>query len=266
MFHKTHDGLNLYYEVQGTVSAPKTIVFLNGLSQSTIAWILTTPHFKENYRIILLDFIFQGQSDKTGECRSFDEHAKDVLGLLDELKIQKVILAGLSYGSLVAQHFAVLFPQRLEKLVLISTFAHKTPYYDAIELAWWRALELGGYPLMLDIMLPSVLSEEYFKNPLIPIEMMKQARQEVNGEKEALFKLMQATKDREDYRVELQKIKTPTLVIQGEKDLLLPVHMAAEVAKNIPNSEFKIILGAGHTLNLEAIPQMSKEIKDFIGK
>lgn len=265
MFCKTNDGLNLYYEVQGNISAPKTIVFLNGLSQSTIAWILTTPYFKD-YRIVLLDFIFQGQSDKSGESRNFDQHAKDVTRVLDEIKIEKVILAGLSYGSLVAQHFAVLYPQRLEKLVLISTFAHKTPYYDAVELAWWRALELGGYPLMLDIMLPSVLSEEYFKNPLIPIEMMKQARQEVNGEKEALFKLMQATKARPDYREELRKIKTPTIVIQGEKDLLLPVHMAAEVSKNIPNSQFKIISGAGHTLNLEAIPQMSKEMKDFIEK
>ena len=262
---KTHDGLNLYYEVQGNVSAKTTIVFLNGLSQSTIAWILTTPHFKE-YRVVLMDFIFQGQSDKTGESRSFNQHAKDVTRVLDEIKAEKVILAGLSYGSLVAQHFAVLFPERLEKLVLISTFAHKTPYYDAIELAWWRALELGGYPLMLDIMLPSVLSEEYFKNPLIPIDLMKQARQDVNGEKEALFKLMQATKARPDYRGELQKIKIQTLVIQGEKDLLLPVHMASEVAKNIPGSEFKIIPGAGHTLNLEAIPQMSKEIKAFIEK
>lgn len=266
MLCKTNDGLNLYYEVQGNVSAPKTIVFLNGLSQSTIAWILTTPHFKDNYRIILLDFIFQGQSDKTGNSRSFDQHAKDVLCVLDEVKADKVILAGLSYGSLVAQHLAVLFPQRLEKLILLSTFAHKTPYYDAIEFAWWRALELGGYPLMLDIMLPSVLSEDYFKNPLIPIEMMKQARQEVNGEKEALFKLMQATKERADYRYELQKIKTPTVVIQGEKDLLFPIHMAAEVAKNIKDSQLKIIPGAGHTLNLEAISQMNKEIKDFIEK
>ena len=44
------------------------------------------------------------------------------------------------------------------------------------------------------------------------------------------------------------------------------LHMAAEVAKNISGSEFKIIPGAGHTLNLEAVPQMSKEIKDFISK
>lgn len=265
MICKTHDNLNLYYEVHGNMQSERTIVFLNGLSQSTVSWILTIPSFKNDFKIVLLDFIFQGQSDKSGEWRDFNIHAKDVLAVIDELKLSKVILAGLSYGSLVAQHFAVLYPQRLEKLILISTFAHKTPYYDAIEHAWWRALELGGYPLMLDIMLPSVLSEDYFKNPLIPIDLMKQARQEVNGEKEALFKLMEATKRRDDFRPELRKIKTPTLVLQGEKDLLLPVHLANEVQKNISGSQLAVIPMAGHTLNLEAVPQMCAAIKQFIG-
>lgn len=264
MICKTKDNLNIYYEVQGNLNAANTIVFLNGLSQSTLSWILTTPFFKDDYKIVLLDFIFQGQSDKSGEWRNFDKHASDTLKVLDELKLDKVILAGLSYGSLVAQHFSVLYPQRVQKLILLSTFAHKTPYYDAIELAWGRALEVGGYALMLDIMLPSVLSEEYFKNPLIPIELMKQARQEVNGEKEALLKLMKATKEREDYRIELKKINIPTLIIQGEKDLLFPPHMAVEVSKNIKDSVLKIIPGAGHTLNLEAVPTMCKLMKEFI--
>jgi 3-oxoadipate enol-lactonase len=265
MFCKTHDGLNIYYEIHGDLTSKKTLVFLNGLSQSTLSWILALPSFKKDHRIVLLDFIFQGQSDKAGEYRSFDQHAADVVKVLDAVGVDKVILAGLSYGSLVAQHFAVLYPERLEKLILISTFAHKTPYYDAIEHAWWRALELGGYPLMLDIMLPSVLSEDYFKNPLIPIELMKQARQEVNGEAEALFKLMQATKERPDYRKELNKITKPTLVIQAEKDLLLPVHLAQEVSNNIKDSILKVIPRAGHTLNLEAVPQMCAEIRSFIG-
>lgn len=264
MFAKTTDHLNIYYEVQGNLNSEKTLVFLNGLSQSTLSWILTTPFFKADYKIVLIDFIFQGQSDKSGDWRTFDQHARDVKSVLDLLGIQKVHLAGLSYGSLVGQHFAVLYPDYLKKLILISTFAHKTAYYDAIELAWWRALELGGYSLMLDIMLPSVLSEDYFKNPLIPIELMKQARQEVNGEKEAMFKLMQATKEREDFRPELQKIKTPTIIIQGEKDLLLPVHMAEEVAKNIPGSKLKVIPAAGHTLNLECIPLVAKEMLEFL--
>jgi 3-oxoadipate enol-lactonase len=264
MFCKTTDNLNIYFEVQGDENAKETVVFLNGLSQSTISWILTTPHFKNDYRIILIDFIFQGQSDKTGEWRSFDTHARDVVSVLDYLKIDKAIVAGLSYGSLVAQHLAINHGNRISKLLLISTFAHKTPYYDAIELSWWRALEFGGYNLMLDIMLPSVLSENYFLNPLIPIDLMKQTRQEANEDKQALFKLMRATKERVDYRPELKKITVPTMIIQGEKDLLLPVHMANEVAKAIPNSQFKVIPLVGHTLNLEAVPQMVKAMKDFI--
>lgn len=264
MFCKTTDNLNIYFEVQGNENAKETLVFLNGLSQSTVSWILTTPYFKNDYRIVLIDFIFQGQSDKTGEWRSFDTHARDVVSVLDYLKIDKAIIAGLSYGSLVAQHLAINHGNRISKLLLISTFAHKTPYYDAIELSWWRALEFGGYNLMLDIMLPSILSENYFLNPLIPIDLMKQTRQEANEDKQALFKLMRATKERVDYRPELKKITVPTIVIQGEKDLLLPVHMAGEVAKAIPNSQFKVIPHVGHTLNLEAVPQMVAIIKDFL--
>ncbi len=264
MFCKTTDNLNIYFEVQGNENAKETLVFLNGLSQSTVSWILTTPYFKNDYRIVLIDFIFQGQSDKSGEWRSFDTHARDVVSVFDYLKIDKAIVAGLSYGSLVAQHLAINHGNRISKLLLISTFAHKTPYYDAIELSWWRALEFGGYNLMLDIMLPSVLSENYFLNPLIPIDLMKQTRQEANEDKQALFKLMRATKERIDYRPELKKITVPTIVIQGEKDLLLPVHMAGEVAKAIPNSQFKVIPHVGHTLNLEAVPQMVKTMKDFI--
>src|ERR1700739_165675 len=141
MLYKTSDNLNLYYEVTGNTESQKTLVFLNGLSQSTIAWGLVIPYFKKDYKIVLLDFILQGQSDKNSEKRDFDQHATDVKNLLSELHIKKVVIIGLSYGSLVAQHFALLFPAQTEKLILMSTFAHKTPYFEAIEIAWGRALE-----------------------------------------------------------------------------------------------------------------------------
>jgi 3-oxoadipate enol-lactonase len=263
MFFTTKSGQNLYYETQtGNTESAKTIVLLNGLSQSTVAWILTNPFFK-GYNLVNLDFIFQGKSSKTGEWKDFDSHAEDVAGLLANLRIKKAVIAGLSYGSLVAQHFALKYPELTEKLVLMSSFAHKTPYYDAIETAWWRALETGGYSLLLDVMLPTVLSEEYFRNPLIPIELMKQARQETNEDAAALLKLMRATKLRGDFREELKKIKAPTLVIHGEKDLLFPLHMGKTVAENIPGAKFEVISGAGHTLNLEAVPQMCSLITAF---
>lgn len=264
MICKTNDNLNLYYKILGNENASDTVVFLNGLTQSTDSWILMLPYFKDNYKILLLDLIFQGQSDKADTWRDFDTHAKDVKALLDHENTKSVHLVGISYGSLVAQHFAVLFAGYLKKLVLISTFAHKTPYYEAIELSWWRALEIGGYNLMLDIMLPSVLSEGYFSNPLVSIANLKKGRQDLNLNAEAIFNLMRATRERKDFRKDLNKIKVPTLVIQGEKDMLLPVHLAEEVHKNIKNSKLTVVKNAGHTLNLEHVGEVSVSISEFL--
>jgi 3-oxoadipate enol-lactonase len=264
MFAKTKDGLNIYYEIKGNLDASESILFLNGLSQATVSWYFMLPCFEEKYRLILMDFIFQGQSDKTGEWRTFDQHAEDVVAVLNATNTSKAIVIGISYGSLVAQHLAVNHSEYVSKLILLSTFAHKTPYFEVIEHAWWNALEIGGYSLMFDIMLPNVLSEEYFKNPLIPVDTLRKIRQESNQSKEALFKLMTATKNRGDYRSELKKIKVPTLVIHGERDNLITSSMGIEVANHIPNAQLKIIPHAGHTLNMEKINEVCVEILKFL--
>ncbi len=264
MICKTTDQLDLYYEVQGRPDAQKTLVFLNGLTQSTLAWGLMTPYFKNDFRIVLMDFIFQGQSSKNSDWRNFDQHAEDVRQVLEKDGIHSAVIIGISYGSLVAQHFALRYPALCNRLVLLSTFAHKTPYYEAIELSWWRALEIGGYNLMLDIMLPSVLSESYFARPVIPIQAMKEARKDINQNTEAIFNLMRATKERGDSRKELEKIAIPTLIVQGEKDLLLPVHLAQEVQRHLPGSKLVIIKNAGHTLNLEHVSEVASVIRDFL--
>jgi 3-oxoadipate enol-lactonase len=264
MKYRTHDGYDLFYEVYNVESKLTPIVFLNGLSQSTVAWILCLPYFKER-PVILLDFIFQGQSDKHAEkVRNFDEHALDVFNLINHLNYTRIHLAGISYGSLVAQNFALNHSGYLDKLILISSFAHKTPFYEAIELSWHRALEFGGYPLMLDVMLPFVLSENYFSNPLIPIDLMKQGRADLNNDPEALRKLMVATRERPDFRTLLNKINNPTLVIHGEMDLLFPVHMGEMVSKCIPDSNFLVINKFGHTLNLEAPLKLAEAINNHL--
>ena len=145
MYCKTKDNKNIYFELKGNLSSTQTIIFLNGLSQTTLAWGLVTPYFEKEYKILLIDFIFQGQSDNEGEVRDFNMHSTDVLSIMENLSVDNPIIVGLSYGSLVAQHFAVLYPEKLKKMILISTFAHKTPYYEAIELSWMNALKFGGY-------------------------------------------------------------------------------------------------------------------------
>jgi 3-oxoadipate enol-lactonase len=265
MLHKLPDTTELYFELQGNPDSDTTLVFLNGLSQSTLSWAAIAPAFYEKYRVLLLDLVFQGQSGTAGKFRSYDEHAADVFHLLNAQVKGKIILCGLSYGSAVAQHLIVNYPGAFTGAVLLSTFAHNTALFNAIGESWISALHAGGYPLMLDIMLPVVLGRSYFEKPLIPITTLKEARIGRDLSNDGLLKLMEATNVRGDYRKKLENVKVPVLVVQGEEDLLIPPSIAKEVADHIPGAGFIIIEKAGHTLNLEAIPQVISILKKFIG-
>lgn len=60
----TEDGKSIFYEIQGNPNAQEVVLFLNGLTQTADNWGLVTPYFKSHYRILLLDLIFQGRSEK----------------------------------------------------------------------------------------------------------------------------------------------------------------------------------------------------------
>ena len=117
---------------------------------------------------------------------------------------------------------------------------------------------------MLDILLPTVLGKSYFEKPLIPIQTLKEARIGRALLNDSLLKLMEATNVRSDYRKNLNAVKIPVVVAQGEEDVLIPPAIAKEVADHIPGSEFIVIEKAGHTLNLEAIPQVISLVKKVI--
>ena len=263
MYILNNKGQELYFDLLNFNSDLPIVLFLNGLSQTTESWSLIVNRFINHYRIVLLDFVFQGKSSHDGEWKNFDEHAEDVYLIVEHLKIDKFNLVGISYGSLVGQNFAVNYPHKLNTITLLSTFANKSQYYNVIENSWEKALDKGGAELLFDVMLPFVLSDNYFNNPLIPIEVITSAKKNLN-QTISLSKLMKATINRDDYRKELNKIKIPTLILHGEKDLLFPVSFGLEVSNNIPNSVFIVIQNVGHTLNLEGIDEVYFNIKKFI--
>jgi 3-oxoadipate enol-lactonase len=266
LIHQLPDGQTLYFELQGNADAETTLVFLNGLSQSTLAWAGIAPAFYNDHRVILLDLVFQGQSSKAEQFRSYDAHAADVADLLKIHGKGKLFLCGISYGSAVSQHLLVNHPEFVSGAVLLSTFAHNPALFNAIGESWKSALIAGGYPLMLDVMLPTVLGKSYFEKPLIPIETLKESRIARELSTDSLLKLMRATEERGDYRPFLGKINKPVIVVQGQEDLLIPPAIAKEVADAIPGAAFEVIANAGHTLNLEAIPQVVQLLKNFLRK
>ncbi len=266
MYFQLNDGLNVYYEVLSCTDIPDAewIIWLNGLTQSTLSWKLTTPYFEKTHNQVLVDFIFQGQSDAGTTFRTFEQHAQDIFYLTEHLNLEKIHIAGISYGGAVALRFMHHFPEKIKSSILISTFAYKTSYFEAIGELWKNCLLIGGYKHLIDAILPFGLGSSYFENPIIPIEILKNNRLNQMLKPENILALMKATEISENYLPTITNNPTKTLIIHGEEDILCPVQFGKDIQKVLPNSQLVVIPKAGHTLNLEAVPQLANHIHHFI--
>ncbi|MCS7075765.1 MAG: alpha/beta hydrolase [Bacteroidia bacterium] len=266
MYLTLPDKALLYYEVLpcATLSDAQWIVWLNGLTQSTISWKLTIPYFEKTHHQLLVDFIFQGQSSAADKFRTFEQHAADIFTLLEHLNIDKVHVSGISYGGAVALRMMHLYPQKINTAILISTFAYKTPFFEAIGEMWRKALMIGGYEHLIDVILPIGLGSSYFENPIIPIEVLRNNRINQQLKPENILALMQATADSGNYLPQISGSMIKTLIVHGEEDFLCPPKFGQVLHKVLPNSKFVVIPKAGHTLNLEAVPKLSDHILNFI--
>jgi len=262
MFFKLSNGNQLFYELTGPEQG-ETILCLNGLSQTTAAWKAMREALGSQYRFLVLDLIFQGQSDKDSSYLSLEGHAENVIDLLSSLQLNKVHLLGISFGGFVAQRIMALYPNRVNKAILLATFAHKSPRFRHIEKALHAAINIGGLELMIQVMYPLALSEKLYKNPPLPIEILIELTLELN-ETQAIQKLMDAVLNFDDYRKNLENIEIPTLVIHGEDDAFCAASLGQELANSLQNSVFKVIPKAGHTLNVEAVIQITDYIRKFL--
>lgn len=123
----------IHYEEYGQ---GKPIVVLNGIMMSCGSWAEFVEPFSAHNRLILLDMLDQGKSDKMDGPFSQALLAEVVPALLDYLQLDKVNLLGISYGGEVAQRFAVKYGDRIERLVLFNTTSRTGPWLKDIGDGW----------------------------------------------------------------------------------------------------------------------------------
>ncbi len=250
----------VYYELHTNPSRP-TLVFIGGLTQSTMSWTGVIAGLKNDFQCLTLDLIFQGQSDEYSEYLTFEQHAEVVHELCLSLNLLNYTPVGISYGGAVAMRLMTHYNSHIPKSVLISTFAHKPKHFEAIGESWLAALQKGGYEMFSEVLMPWALGKSYYENPLIPLEVLKQLRQNFPMSVSRLQKLVMATAVSQDYRDNLKTFKNPVLLIFGEEDLITTPEMGQEIFKNLPTAKWVLIAKKGHTLNLEAVQELVNEIK-----
>ena len=255
------NSININYELEGR---GPVVVFINGLTMTTAGWAYQMKPFTDCYSVLRYDCRGQGASDKPSEEYSQEIHTEDLYQLLRALDINRAHIIGLSNGGMIAQHFALKYPEMTGALVLVDTCSYVGKLLELTVLSWIRATEIGGNDLRYDVLLPQVFSESFIENNEELIKAMKEFSSEINTT-EAVINLAKASMNH-DLRDHVSEIKSPTLIIAGEEDILIPIKYSRVLNEQIENSELVIIKDCAHVPPIEKPEEFNSIVLDFLHK
>lgn len=239
------NGKRVYYEDHGQ---GRPIVLLNGIMMSCASWNVFIEPFAENNRLILVDFLDQGKSDRMDDRAPYDQQIQVELvhALLDHLRLDKVCLVGISYGGEVAQQFALRYGDRLERLLLFNTTARTGPWLGDIGDAWnYAADDPDAYYLTT---IPVIYSPGFYLRENAWLNQRRERLRPVFSDPNFIEPMIRLTNSARNYDVSarLHEISAPTLVVSCQQDYLTPMDEQEYIARHIPNSHRVILPNCGH--------------------
>jgi pimeloyl-ACP methyl ester carboxylesterase len=244
--------VRLHYEVTGTGDP---LLMVMGLGASSASWAPELlSELARSFQIIVYDNRGTGQSDKPDVPYSLEMFAADAVAVLDELKLPRVHLFGVSMGGMIAQEIALRYGARLRTLTLgCTTCGGKNAVPPPPESAQLLTAPRDGLS-DADVIRrgwPLAYTPEYIKTHRAELEASI-PRLLVNPTPTFIFKRhLNATYQLKTYE-RLPQIATPTLVITGAVDVLMPARNSEILAERIPDAKLYIIPNAGHAFFNEA--------------
>jgi len=259
------NGINIAYRVEG--EGPP-LVLVMGYRLNSTAWPASfIEQLARRFTVITLDNRGTGESDKPVDGYAIDNMARDVAGLLDELKISRAHILGYSMGGTIAQEFVRQFPGRVVGLVLCATTCGgpRAVYAPPSVLRVMR--ELDGLK-------PEEVARQIWKVTYAPGYLEKhrelaedQMRREIARPTPLHAADLQFQALAEfDCSASLPKIKAPTLVLTGDLDQLVSPQNSRIIASLIPGARLIVIPGCGHRVMWEATDECVAFISEFLAE
>jgi len=258
-------------------SAAQPLVFVHGLSGSWPNWLEQLPVFGAERRVIAMDLPGFGHSPMPRERISISGYARLLDRLLDELGVDAPALVGNSMGGLIAAELAIAFPQRAERLVLVSAAGISTTGHPGA-LRVLPALSrlqtvLAGTGAWVASKSEMLARRARAREALLSVVTRHPGRlpaalaaEQLRGAgKPGFIQALGAVLDY-DVRARLPEIACPTLIVWGERDRLIPVGDAAVFARLIPDSREVIFADTGHMAMLERPAAFNALLEQFLAE
>lgn len=255
--------INLYYEVHGK---GEPLVLIMGIGLRGAHWFAIQDKLAGGYRVIVPDNRGTGRSDKPEIPYTAKMMAQDVAGLLGVLGISAANIFGYSLGGMIAQEFALNYPERLDSLILGCTSCGGTKSVPLTAEAIAFSLELANLPSIEDkarAWIPWLWNKEFIENNPAAIKRFTAIYCEYPTLSQAFLSQANVLFTHDTYD-RLPDIKAPTLVIAGSGDRLQPYENSKLLASRIPNAELAIIENAGHQFFADSTEKAIKIILDFL--
>ena len=230
----------VHHQILGRENAP-VIVFANSLGSDFRIWQAVVPYLADRYRILLYDKRGHGLSDAPAGPYTIDDHADDLLALLDHLDIAQAALVGLSVGGMIAQRIAVKAPARVRALVLCDTAAKIGTRESWAERI--AAVEASGIDAIADSVMQRWFTPAF--RSAQPDEWAGWRNMLVRTPARGYVATCATIRDA-DLTGDAARIAAPTLCLVGDQDGSTPPDLVRQTADLIPGARFEIIDGAGH--------------------
>ena len=255
------NGVELHWREAGSGDA---VLLIHGYPFNHTMWEPQLAAPPAGWRFIAPDLRGFGKSASAGEGPlTMDQHADDMIALLDHLDIKQAVVCGLSMGGYVAFSIVARYPDRVRALVLVATRANADgpeTQKNRHALAT-RARKEGPQPVIAS-MLPKLLSAHTrMKRP--QLEQKVRAMIE-STPPDTLARALEGMAERNDYTGELHQIKIPTMVVRGELDEIIPAGDAQLIARTVRGARHEVIALVAHLPNLEASDVFNNALAQYL--
>lgn len=252
------NGIDIHYEISG--SGP-VVTLSHSLASDLSMWDGLAAALVDRHTVLRYDMRGHGATDAPEGAYSFGLLVADAVGLLDALRIEHTHFVGLSIGGMIAQHFALAHPERLDRLVVASS-SSRTPV-EARAL-WAERIALAraqGMKAHVEATLGRWFTPGYrAAHP----ETMARVGALIEATPVAGYAGCGAAICELDLNGKLAAVSAPTLVLVGADDPGTPPLLSEIIARKIPGARLEVVPDASHLLNIEQAETFNRLVGDFL--
>ncbi|MFC3573573.1 alpha/beta fold hydrolase [Streptomyces yaanensis] len=246
----------------GTGTDRLPLVLVHGHPFDRTMWTPQLAEFARTRRVIAPDLRGYGASPVVPGVTPLSAFADDIAALLDDLGVDRFVLAGLSMGGQIAMECWAGFPGRIAGLVLADTFAAaETEEGRRARYAMADRLLREGMRGYADEVLHRMVA------PYADAEVAAHVHRMMTATfPEGAAAALRGRAERPDYRDLLTRVTVPALVVVGEDDTYTPVADAEALHAALPDAVLNVVAGAAHLPNLERPEEFNKALGEFLAR